>query len=208
MKLADLKIEQSLWLSGYSFVAGIDEVGRGSWAGPVVAAAVVLPKNWNLPPKLTDSKLLTPCEREKLAEIITSQALAYSVAEVGLTVINRYGIGEATQRAFRQAIKKLSIQPDFHLVDGFYVKNLSKKNQLPLIKGDQKSASIAAASIIAKVYRDNLMRTLSPTYPEYLWSANKGYGTKAHQLAIRNFGFTPLHRSSFNLSYLLADSLV
>lgn len=208
MKLADLEIEQSLWSSGYSFVAGIDEVGRGSWAGPVVAAAVILPKNWALPPKLTDSKLLKPNDRQKLSGIIESQALAYSIAEVGLTTINRDGISQATQRAFHLAIKNLSIQPDFHLVDGFYVKNLSKKKQLPLIKGDQKSASIAAASIIAKVYRDKLMVRLGTGFPEYSWAQNKGYGTKSHQKAIKIRGLSALHRTSFNLSYLLPESIV
>lgn len=208
MKSADLEIERSLWSRGYSYVAGLDEVGRGSWVGPVVAAAVILPKNWALPPKLTDSKLLKSWEREELAEIICAQALAISVAEVGLAVINRDGIGLATQRAFRQAVKGLAISPDYHLVDGFYIQNLSKKKQLPLIKGDQKSASIASASIIAKVYRDQLMLDLAKSFPEYLWCSNKGYGTKKHQSAIKNFGFTSQHRTSFNLSYLLPDSIV
>lgn len=203
MKLADLSLEKSLWSQGFNYVVGIDEVGRGSWAGPVVAAVVVLPKNWNLPPKLTDSKLLTPCDREKLAVIIESQALAYAVTEVGLMVINRDGVGQATQKAFRRAIKKLSIKPDFYLVDGFYVKKLSKKKQRPIIRGDQKSASIAAASIIAKVYRDKLMVRLGTDFPEYSWAQNKGYGTKSHQKAIKLCGFSVLHRTSFNLSYLV-----
>lgn len=208
MKLADLSIEKSLWSQGFNYVVGIDEVGRGSWVGPVVAAAVVLPKNWVLPPKLTDSKLLTPSDREKLAEVIESQALAYAVAEIGLAAINREGVGQATQRAFRRAIKHLSIRPDFYLVDGFYVKNISKKNQLPIIKGDQKSASIAAASIIAKVYRDKLMVRLGTDFPEYSWAQNKGYGTKSHQRAIKLRGLSALHRTSFNLSYLIPNSLV
>lgn len=203
MKLADLKIEQSLWSCSYSFVAGLDEVGRGSWVGPVVAAAVILPKNWVLPPKLTDSKLLKPGDREKLAEIIKGEAVAYSIAEVGLKAINREGVGQATQRAFCLAIKNLPVKPDFHLVDGFYVKNLSKMYQMPIVRGDQKSASIAAASIIAKVYRDNLMVSLGADFSEYRWDQNKGYGTKSHQQAIKIRGLSSLHRSSFNLSYLV-----
>lgn len=202
MILADLEIENKLWSVGYRYIAGLDEVGRGSWAGPVVAAAVILPPNWSLPPKLADSKLLKPQEREELTLVIKSQALAYGVAEVGLAVINREGIGRATQRAFRLALKGLKIQPDYHLIDAFYIKNLPKRNQLPIVKGDQKSASIAAASIIAKVHRDRLMRKLSRDFPAYRWGRNKGYGTKEHQAAIKSHGFSPLHRRSFDLSFL------
>lgn len=205
MKLADLSLEKSLWSLGYNYVAGVDEVGRGSWVGPVVAAAVVLPKNWLLPAKLADSKLLNSAEREKLDLIIRSTASAFAIAEINSLVINREGIGKATQRAMRMAVRDLGIAPDYHLVDGFYIKNLPLSGQMRVIKGDQKSASIAAASIIAKVYRDQVMRKLSESYPKYFWEKNKGYGTKRHQAAIRNFGFTSLHRSSFNLSYLLSD---
>lgn len=207
MKLADLSLEKSLWSLGYNLVAGIDEVGRGSWAGPVVAAAVVLPKNWPLPAKLADSKLLNSAEREKLDLIIRSTASAFAIAEINHLLINREGINKAAQRAMRLAVRNLGIAPDYHLVDGFYIKNFPLRDQMRVIKGDQKSASIAAASIIAKVYRDKLMRKLSGYHPEYFWEQNMGYGTKRHQEAIRSFGFTPLHRSSFDLSYLLSDSL-
>jgi ribonuclease HII len=202
MKLADLSVERKLWKKGYQTIAGIDEVGRGSWAGPVVAGAVVLPRDWKLPPKLADSKLLQPKEREALAKIICAEAVCYSVAEVGLTIINREGIGKATQRAFRLALKKLAVTPDYHLIDAFYVKYVPKGKQRPIIKGDQKSASIAAASIIAKVHRDRLMRKLALQFPAYQWARNKGYGTKIHQTAIKKHGFSPLHRRSFNLSFL------
>lgn len=208
MKLADLSLEKSLWSQGFNYVVGIDEVGRGSWAGPVVAAAVILPKNWSLPDKLTDSKLLNEAKREELDLIIRTEARSFAIAEISHDVINREGIGNATHRAMRLSLRNLNITPDYHLVDGFYIKNLSPSVQMPIIKGDQKVASIAAASIIAKVYRDRLMKKISSLYPEYVWDRNKGYGTKAHQIAIRNFGFTPLHRSSFNLSYLLPDLLV
>jgi len=200
--LADLEIETKLWSSGYQLIAGVDEVGRGSWAGPVVAAAVILPHNWPLPPKLADSKLLKPLEREELARIIKAEALAFAIAEIDLPVINREGVGKATQRAFRLAIRKLKVRPDYHLIDAFYVKNLPKGRQLPIKKGDQKSASIAAASIIAKVHRDRLMKRLARQFPAYQWGKNKGYGTKSHQSAIKSFGFTPLHRESFDLSFL------
>ncbi len=202
MKLADLEIENKLWAEGKKLIAGIDEVGRGSWAGPVVAAAVVLPQNWRLPEKLADSKLLKPKEREELARIIHSEAAYVSIAEVGLPVINREGVGKATQRAFRIALKKLTIEPDYHLIDAFYIKYLPKGKQLPIVKGDQKSASIAAASIVAKVHRDRLMRKLGRQFPAYQWGSNKGYGTKAHQSAIKSHGFSPFHRTSFDLSFL------
>lgn len=208
MILADLEIENKLWSAGYQYIAGLDEVGRGSWAGPVVAAAVILPQNWLLPSKLADSKLLKPRERERLSEIIKSQAVSFAVAEIDLSFINREGIGKATQRAFRLALRRLAVQPEYHLIDAFYIKNLPKRNQLPIIKGDQKSASIAAASIVAKVHRDRLMRKLSRQFPAYRWARNKGYGTKYHQSAIRSFGFTPLHRTSFDLSFLLPNSIV
>lgn len=202
MKLANLSFEKKLWRQGHQNIVGIDEVGRGSWVGPVVAAAVVLPKGWGLPKNLADSKLLEPKERENLAKIICSEAVCYSVAEVGLSVINREGIGKATQRAFRLALKKLTVTPDYHLIDAFYVKYVPKGKQLPIVKGDQKSASIAAASIVAKVHRDRLMRRLSREFPAYQWGRNKGYGTKTHQAAIREHGFSPLHRKSFDLSFL------
>lgn len=202
IKLADLEFESKLWAEGKKLIAGLDEVGRGSWAGPVVAAAVVLPQDWKLPSKLADSKLLKPREREELARIIHSEAAYVSIAEVGLPVINREGVGRATQRAFRLALKKLTIEPDYHLIDAFYIKYLPKGKQIPIIKGDQKSASIAAASIVAKVHRDRLMRNLSRQFPVYKWGRNKGYGTKAHQSAIKAHGFSALHRKSFDLSFL------
>lgn len=205
MVLADLSLERKLWSSGYSLIAGIDEVGRGSWAGPVVAAAVVLPKNWSLPKNMADSKQLRPKQREELAKIICQEAVCYSVAEVGLNVIDRCGIGKATQRAFRKAVKGLEATPDFHLVDAFYIRYLPKSKQLPVVKGDQKSASIAAASIIAKVYRDKLMKSLSRSFPEYRFGQHKGYGTKIHQEAIKSYGFSPVHRRSFDLSFLGVD---
>ncbi len=119
MILADLSLEQDLSSRGFRHVAGLDEVGRGSWAGPIVAAAVLLPRNWTLPPKLTDSKLLKPSERTELDLIIRSQAIAFSIAEVGLGVINRSGIGRANHLALRRALRGLKLPSDFQLVDGF-----------------------------------------------------------------------------------------
>lgn len=202
MKWATLRYERFLWRSGKRYIAGIDEVGRGSWAGPVVAAAVVLPPGWRKPKNLADSKLLRPIDREKLARVIKREAVSYAIAETSVAVINREGVGRATQRAFRRAIKDLNVRPDFHLIDAFYIKYLPKKSQLPIVKGDEKCASIAAASIIAKVYRDRQMKNLSRQYPDYGFAKHKGYGTKEHQSAIKERGFSPVHRLSFDLSFL------
>ncbi len=194
-----LDFEKPLWNDGFYYVCGIDEVGRGSFAGPVVVGAVIFPKDINLIEGVKDSKLLKPRNREKLAEEIKKHALSYAVAEISVSVINKVGIGKATQIGFRKVIKLLDKTPDFVLMDAFYIKHYKRKRQKAIIKGDQKSFSIAAASIIAKVYRDKLMKKLHKNYPEYKWSKNKGYGTKDHQEAIKNHGLTRLHRKSFNL---------
>lgn len=208
MVYADFSFEQELWNAGFQYIAGIDEVGRGSWAGPVVAAAVIWPADYRPDFPLADSKLLTVARRTELAEKIKKTALAYSIGEVGLPIINREGIGRAAQRSFRQAVRNLAVKPDFHIVDAFYVRYLPKKLQLPLVKGDQKSASVAAASILAKVYRDQLMAKLAATYPKYGFDRHKGYGTKDHQEAIRRYGLSDLHRTSFDLNWLLSTNSI
>src|SRR3989338_4857007 len=204
MVFPTLNIESSLWKSGYSMVCGLDEVGRGSFAGPVVVGAVIFPKNWQLIEGIADSKLLKPKERERLESIIKNQSVCWSIAEVGVSVINKVGIGKATQIAFRKAIKSLKSSPDFILIDAFSLDHFNRKNQRPIPKGDQICASISSASIIAKVYRDELMVKLSKKYPNYGLSKHKGYGTKAHRGAIKQYGLSRIHRKSFNLSkYLL-----
>lgn len=195
--------EEKLWLDGCEFIAGVDEVGRGAWAGPVVAAAVVFPKNIKFPEELFDSKLLLPRQRENLSKLIYTYASSISLGTVGIATINKFGIGKATHKAFRVAIGGLSIVPDQILVDSFYVKQLNRANQEPVKYGDRVCASIAAASIVAKVYRDTLMRKLSRKFPVYGFGVNKGYGTKFHQEAIRKHNFCKVHRKSFNLSYLV-----
>lgn len=195
-----LNIEKKLWKSGYNYIAGIDEVGRGCFAGPVVVGAVVFPKDIVLPEGVADSKLLKPKQREKLAELIKSCALVWSVAEISVTAINKVGIGKATQMAFRKALRLLSVQADFVLIDAFYVNHFNRKRQKPVKGGDKICASISAASIIAKVYRDKLMETLHKKYPLYGFAKHKGYGTKQHQEAIYKFGLTRIHRKSFNLN--------
>lgn len=199
--------EKLLWQTGTEYVAGIDEVGRGAFAGPVVAAAVVFPKNCifsdPMLSQITDSKLLSAKKREQLAPLIQKAAACFAIAEIPLNVINAAGIGKATQQAFRNALSMLSEKPQFHLVDGFYIERLEKKLQKPIIHGDRISYSIAAASILAKVYRDKLMERLHEDFPVYNFAQNKGYGTKEHRDCIGKFGLSPLHRTSFSLEKFL-----
>lgn len=215
--------EKILWNQGYKYIIGIDEVGRGSFAGPIVAAGVVLPSDFSATYEINDSKLLNPEKREELAVIIKKHALYYSIDEVHIPYINKYGIGKANQLAFRkviinikskiQSIKysqehiaSLRYSPDdftYCLVDGFPVKGISKKYQKHIIQGDKHSITIAAASIIAKVYRDSLMRKLALNYPLYKFEENKGYGTLKHRETIKKYGLCSIHRKSFNLNKYL-----
>lgn len=198
-----LDIETKLWKQGYNLIAGVDEVGRGSFVGPVVVGAVIFPKNCQLIEGLADSKLLKPKQREKLSKTIKQQALCWAVAEVGVLAINKVGVGKATQMAFRKAIKLLEKSPSFILIDAFYIKHLNRKKQQAVKKGDLICASISAASIIAKVYRDKLMKILHQSYPQYGLAKHKGYGTKAHQEALKKHGLSRIHRTSFNLEKFL-----
>jgi len=168
----------------------------------VVAAAVIFPKEITFPEELYDSKLILPRRRERLAKLIYEHAVSVGIGIIGVTVINKIGIGKATQKAFRKALNLLSVAPERILIDAFYIKHLSRENQTPIKKGDQVSATIAAASIVAKVHRDAVMRKLGRVYPEYGFGAHKGYGTAFHQEAIRKYNFCKLHRRSFNLTYL------
>lgn len=199
----NLQEENTLWQKGFRYVAGIDEVGRGSWAGPLVAAAVILPQSFAIPEIYGDSKQLKPLQRSKLSKIIRDVAISYSIAEISVNIINKFGVGKASQMAYRLAVRSLELKPDFILIDAFYIKHLNRKSQKAIIKGDQKSATIAAASIIAKVYRDSLMKKLSKIYPAYGFAKNKGYGTKLHQSTIKTSGLTKIHRS-YNLNFLFA----
>lgn len=199
----NLSFEHSLWQKGYKYIAGVDEVGRGSWAGPVVAAAVILPQSFKIPTRFGDSKQLKPRERCEASKYIKAVAISYFVAEIGVSLINKFGIGKTSQMAFRLAVKNLRTKPDYILIDAFYIKNVSRKNQLPIKKGDQRSATIAAASIIAKVYRDTLMKKIARSFPQYGFAKHKGYGTKVHQEAIKAYGLSKIHRLSFDLNYLI-----
>jgi len=204
MTYPTFKEEQYLWKQGFNHIAGVDEVGRGCFAGPVVTAAVILPPTFTSLTPVNDSKVLSADIRRKLAEVIKQQALAFSISEVSVSVINKLGIAKATQQSFREAIKSLTKRPDYILIDAFYIQHLSRKNQKPIIHGDGISISIAAASIIAKVYRDELMQKLHRQYKQYDFFTNKGYGTKKHQEAIKKYGLTKLHRTSFNLAKFLS----
>lgn len=202
------KEELLLWSKGLSHVAGIDEVGRGAFAGPVVAAAVIFPKHCTfinpLLHTIHDSKLLTHKKRVELAILIKEVATSYAISEIPLKTINEQGIGKATQKAFYKAVSSLATPAEYFLIDAFYIDGLSKEKQKPLIHGDYLSISIAAASIIAKVYRDELMEKLHDEYPMYDFKKNKGYGTKYHRDQIQEHGLSPLHRTSFNLTPFLS----
>lgn len=203
MNLPTFMHEEALWNKGCNYVAGVDEVGRGCFAGPVVAAAVILPPNFHAVDGINDSKLLTPKKRQKLAAIIKEHALAFSIAEMPVSVINEIGVGKAAQAAFAKAIQNLKHAPEHILVDAFRIAAIDSKIQTPIIHGDRISITIAAASIIAKVYRDTLMEKLHVKYMHYDFFSNKGYGTKKHREAIGKFGLSDMHRTSFDLSRFL-----
>ncbi len=212
-----LSVEKKLWTRGYKNIVGLDEVGRGALAGPVVCAGVVFPSEKNLEGKsrrlgirVNDSKKLTAGQREDADAWIRKNALAVSVSSISAKKIDKVGISKATYSGFRRAVKgtneKLHTPVNFILIDAFYIPYLrtfpllpKKRRQLAIIDGDAKSFTIAAASIVAKVYRDNLMKRLGQKakYKKYAWERNKGYGTKSHQESIKKYGLTGYHRKSF-----------
>lgn len=179
--------------------AGCDEAGRGCLAGPVVAAAVILPPHFNND-EINDSKQLSAKKRNRLRTVIESEAVAYSVAVVDAPTIDSINILNASILAMHQALSNLKVMPEFILVDGNRFKKFGELPHLCVVKGDGIYASIAAASILAKTYRDELMEALHHDYPIYGWSKNKGYPTLAHRLAIEQYGISPLHRKSFSLT--------
>jgi len=189
----------------FNYVAGVDEVGRGPFAGPIVAAAVILDlngiKSKNLIAGIKDSKALSPGVREVLAEEIKQNAVAINIALINNKIIDERGIGWCNQEVFRKACNGLKIKPDLVLSDGYPIKNIQLNNKY-VIKGDAKSASIACASIVAKVFRDSIMKEYALKYPEYGFEHNSGYGTESHVAAIREFGITEIHRTSFLRNYI------
>lgn len=235
----NLTFEKKLWDKGYSLVAGLDEVGRGAFAGPVVASAVVFPSINNLQfaisnedIKIDDSKKLTDRQRRITATWIMENCLTWGIGEVSVAEINRLGMGKATASAFRRSVANTNIRGylriEYLLVDAYFIpyirglpvgarsraisikdnNNRTKMKtgltQKAIVNGDEKSLSIAAASIIAKVYRDDLMikKSKNQKHQAYKWEKNKGYGTKKHREAIRKFGATRFHRKQFVQSYL------
>ena len=191
------EFENDCYAQGYNLIAGVDEAGRGSLVGPVVVAAVILPKNIYLP-KLNDSKKISAKIREELFDEIKKIAIDFSVVEVSAEKVDELNIYQATLQGMEQAIKKLSVTPEFVLTDAMKLDFDDKIKTLSIIHGDALSASIAAASIIAKVTRDRMADDWSKIYPEYGFEHNRGYGTKSHFAAIEKFGFCPLHRKTFN----------
>ena len=192
-----LSYESALYQRGYQFIAGTDEAGRGALAGPVVAAAVVFPKS-SLIPGLKESKQLTESKRERFYDEILLQALTTGIGIINNEEIDRANILQATLKAMTQAISSLKFKPDYVLIDGNAAPSISIPHQT-IIKGDQKSASIAAASIIAKVTRDRMMCQYHKVYPQYGFDRHKGYGTRQHLAAISQFGSCEIHRKSFKL---------
>lgn len=178
--------------------AGVDEAGRGCYAGPVFAAAVVLPKHFEHP-LLNDSKQLKPEQRNQLRQVIERQSLAFAVAQATEATIDRINILQATYQAMHQAIAQLSTRPQLLLIDGNRFKPYPGVPHQCFVKGDGRFAAIAAASILAKTYRDEWMERLHGEYPQYGWHKNKGYGTAVHRRAIEQFGLCPYHRKSFNI---------
>jgi ribonuclease HII len=192
-----LKIERQLLAEGYKYIAGVDEVGRGPLAGPVVCAAVIMPLDESLIIEgVDDSKKLSASKREKLAALIRERALAYTMYEVSEKVIDEINILQATRLGMKNALEGLTISPDVVITDG----NMTLDIPFPqhsIVHGDALSYSIGAASIIAKVYRDALMDEFAKTYPAYGFERNKGYGTAEHIKAIREIGPCSIHRKTF-----------
>lgn len=184
----------------YLYICGVDEVGRGPLAGPVVAGAVILPKDCDIL-YINDSKKLSASKREELYEEIMEKAVAVGLGFIGPERIDEINILQATYEAMRQAIGKLEPQPDLLLNDAVTIPDVDME-QVPIIKGDAKSISIGAASIIAKVTRDRLMEEYDHIYPQYGFASNKGYGSAEHIAAIKEYGPTPIHRKSFIKNFL------
>jgi ribonuclease HII len=177
--------------------AGCDEAGRGPLAGPVFAAAVILPPDF-FHPLLDDSKKLTPAVREQLREIILKEAISWAVEEVSVEEIDSINILNASITGMQRAVRKLTPRPEYLLVDGNRFKPFDGFKYETVVHGDATYASIAAASILAKTYRDDYMKALSEKYPQYGWDRNMGYPTPEHIQAIKEFGYTPAHRKSFH----------
>ena len=194
--MPDFSYETDAKKNGYKYICGVDEAGRGPLAGPVCAAAVILPVGCVID-GLNDSKKLSEKKRESVYDAIVKNAVAFSVAFGTLEEIEEYNILNATYLAMNRAIEGLSVKPDFALIDGNRVPSGIKIPCTTIVKGDSKSASVAAASVIAKVTRDRLLSEYDKEYPQYNFKKHKGYGTKEHYEAIAKYGVCKIHRLSF-----------
>jgi ribonuclease HII len=195
LNINNLAFERKMWARDVSFLAGIDEVGRGPLAGPVVACAIIFDKSY-YQTQVRDSKSLSEKKRNELSKILCSQALAFHLGHATVGEIEQHNIRQATFIAMKRAVSGLHIEPDFLLIDGENLPD-SPVPSMGIIKGDTKSFSISAASIVAKVARDKYMKELDREFPQYKFAKNKGYGTKEHIEAIRQLGPSPHHRRSF-----------
>ena len=201
-RLIKLKeIEKELYQKGFKNICGIDEAGRGPLAGPVVIAGVIMPQD-SMIEGVNDSKKVSEKKREKLYDIILEEAISYSVAIVGQDVIDEINILNATKQGVTQVIDELDVKPDLILVDALEHINTRGIPYEPIIKGDAKCYNIAAASIIAKVTRDRIMREWDEIYPQYGFINHKGYGTAKHIAAIKEYGLCPIHRRSFTKKFV------
>ncbi|MFZ2664515.1 MAG: ribonuclease HII [Patescibacteria group bacterium] len=214
------QFERNLHSKGIRYIAGVDEVGRGPLAGPFVVSAVILDLDKILSEEfeyiindiqyikkgsqewcytqINDSKLVSPKKRDKLANFIKKEAISYSIVSLSSKEVDKLGISEVTQVAFFSAIKNLKIKPEKVFTDTFEIKKLTREDQINIISGDRKSISVAAASIVAKVYRDNIMIEEHAKYPVYGFDRHKGYGTRYHLDSLRKYGPCEIHRKSFN----------
>ncbi len=193
---ASFRLENQYYRQGFKVVAGLDEVGRGAWAGPLVAAAVILPRDLHIG-KIFDSKALNHEQRAKLNSLIRARALSFGIGQSSVSEIEVQGLTAALLLAYRRALAQLDPKPDLVLLDGRRFKGLPIKHQA-IIKGDCKAKSIAAASIIAKEYRDELMIKLAGRYPYYGFERHKGYGTERHRQALKEHGVLEVHRKNYN----------
>lgn len=199
-RLQQMRLFEEKYQSAYRMICGIDEAGRGPLAGPVVAGAVILPEHCEIL-YLNDSKKLSAARREELYAEIQEKAVSWAIGIVSNERIDEINILQATYEAMRQAVGKLSPDPDLLLVDAVHIPDLPQK-QVGIVKGDARSVSIAAASIMAKVSRDRMMEKLDCLYPEYGFAGHKGYGTQAHIAAIQKYGPCPIHRQTFIQNFI------
>ena len=201
-RLTKLKeIEKSVYNEGYEFICGIDEAGRGPLAGPVVVASVIMPKD-SMIEGVNDSKKVSEKKREKLYDLITTEAISYGVGIISQDEIDEINILNATKKGLTNSLKELSTKPDIILVDALREIDTLNIPYRSVIKGDAKIYSIACASIIAKVTRDRIIREWDKVYPQYGFASHKGYGTAKHIAAIKEYGLCPLHRKSFTKKFV------